>query len=256
MEIDILKKAGLTESQAKGYLALVEHGESTPAELAEYTGETRTNAYAIVDKLEKLGLAIKKDSNKTKYTAAHPSAIENLAEKRRKIMAKNEQEIKTNISSLIDMFYSFNELPGVRTLEGIDGIKTAYADTLKERKDIYLLRTIHDSKLNVDREYWSKYRKNRAELGINTYAITPVTELAKSHLENEDEQMLFHRTFLPNNSDYDAPVEIDVYGDKVALIAFGETEMATIINSPPIAEAMRQILQLLAKLIKQGQSAS
>ena len=63
----ILRKAGLTESQAKGYLALIQHGALTPAELAEKTGETRTNGYMICEKLEQLGLATKKDGKKTVY---------------------------------------------------------------------------------------------------------------------------------------------------------------------------------------------
>lgn len=52
--------------------------------------------------------------------------------------------------------------------------------------------------------------------------------------------------------DYTAPVQFQAYGDKVAIIAFGETEMATIINSPVIAEATRQILKLLMKFYQEN----
>ncbi|MCL2869716.1 hypothetical protein FWF48_02810, partial [Candidatus Saccharibacteria bacterium] len=66
--------------------------------------------------------------------------------------------------------------------------------------------------------------------------------------EGVDKELLLHRTLIPQD-EYTASVEIDVYGDKVALIAFGDTQMATIINSPLIAEAMRQVLQLLGKYL-------
>ena len=46
-------------------------------------------------------------------------------------------------------------------------------------------------------------------------------------------------------SAYTAPVEVDIYGHKVAFIAFGDTQMATIIDSPLIAEAMRQLHAML-----------
>ena len=52
--------------------------------------------------------------------------------------------------------------------------------------------------------------------------------------------------------DYTSPMEIMVYGDKVAMIAFGETQMATIITSPIIAEAMRQILKILINHYKKN----
>jgi len=245
MEIDILKKAGLTESQAKGYLALIENGELTPNELAQITGETRTNAYAIVDKLVSFGLATKKDSSKAIYIANHPSTVETLAERRRKALVKNEQEVKRGISPLVDLFYAHNELPGTRVLQGIEGIKEVYADTLRTKKDIYLVRTTADVP-DLGLEFLEKYREKRAATGIHTYGITTYTKYGhKASIDGTDEAMLFIRTFIPDNS-YTAPVEIDIYGDKVAFISFGETQMATIINSPTIAEAMRQIIKIVS----------
>lgn len=240
VDTTILRKAGLTESQAKGYLALIEHGELTPGELAEKTGESRTNGYMICEKLEQLGLATKKDGKKAVYAPSHPSALEILAEKRRKAVTRNEQEVKQGISPLIDLFYKFREEPGARTLQGIEGIKEVYRDTLRTKSPIYLLRTVADTP-DLGLEYLNNYREQRATLGIHTYALTPETEIAKAHMTSgEDERLNFHRTFLPDNT-YTAPVEIDIYSSKVAFIAFGETQMATIIESPAIAEAMHQL---------------
>lgn len=249
MELNILMKAGLTESQAKGYLALIENGDLSPAGLAKITGETRTNAYAIADKLVGYGLAIKKDGQKAIYTANHPSALEALAERRRKLLVKNEQDVKQGLSPLIDLFYAHNELPGTRTLQGIDGIKEVHDDILSTQKNTYLIRSVADSVV-LGSDYFHDYRIKRAKLGIKTYALTPVTEHAlKRSRSGEDEINLFHRVFLPGEA-YTAPVDINVYGDKVAFISFGETQMATIINSPTIAKAMRQIMILLRKHIK------
>ena len=240
----ILRKAGLTESQAKGYLALIQHGSLSPGELAEKTNETRTNGYMICEKLEKLGLATKKDGKKAVYTPNHPSALETLAEKRRKVIQKAEQDVKNNINPLIDMFYAASELPGARTLNGIEGIKEIYLDTLRVKQDIYLLRTTSDE-VDLGVEYLNTYRRERAKLGINTYGLTPSTKSAIERLDgDEDKRMLFHRTLLPPNS-YTAPVEIDIYGSKSAFISFGDTQMAIVVDSPPMAEAMRQIMQLL-----------
>jgi len=245
--IDILIRAGLTRSQAKGYLALIENGALTPTALAAKTGETRTNSYAIVEKLVALGLATKKDTKKAIYVPLHPNNLELLAEKRRRSVEKNEQIIKKNIPSLIEMFYTNSEMPGSRTLAGIDGIKEVYNDTLRTKQDIYLLRTTADVGI-LGEDFLNRYRAKRAKLGINTFALTPDTPVAKLNAK-DDRDMLFHRTLMPVDT-YTAPVEIDVYGNKVALIAFGETQMATIIDSPPIAEAMRQILQIIQKFLE------
>ena len=147
--ITILRKAGLTESQAKGYLALIEHGDLSPAELAEKTGESRTNGYMICEKLEQLGLATKKDGQKAIYSANHPSNVELLAEKRRKVLMRNE----------------------------------------------------------------------------------------------EDRLRLLDRQFMPNEL-YTAPVEMDIYGNRVSFIAYGETLTGIIIDNKHIADAMRQLFML------------
>ena len=249
MDTTILRKAGLTESQAKGYLALVEHGALTPTQLANATDETRSNSYAIADKLVTLGLATKKDdSKKAIYSASHPSALETLAEKRRKLLVRNEQEVKHGISPLIDLFYASTETPGTRVLQGIDGIKEVYKDVIKAQQDIYLLRTPADLP-DLGLDFITSHREQRAKLNIATYALTPDTKEGQANQRSgEDERLLFHRTFLPARS-YTAPVEMQIYGSKVALITYGDTQMAIIIDSPPVAEAMRQVFQLVIQLL-------
>ncbi len=252
-EIDILKKAGLSEAQAAIYNSLLLNGAQTPTELASATGQSRENCYAVAKRLTELGLIEQTDSKKKKYRILNPSALEALVEKRRKIMVKNENYVKDNISALLDIFYTNNEMPGARTLEGIDGIKEAHNDVLRTRKDVYLLRTRADRVLGDDADsFLHDYRDQLPILGINTYALTPVTKRGIQNAKTgRDEAILFHRTWMPEE-DYTSPMEMMVYGDKVALIAFGETEMATIITSPVIAEAMRQVIKIMIKHYKKA----
>ncbi|MGB4761850.1 MAG: helix-turn-helix domain-containing protein [Candidatus Saccharimonas sp.] len=245
----VLRKAGLTESQAKGYLALVQHGELTPTELATYTDESRTNAYMIADKLVSLGLASKKeDVKRATYTPLHPSSIEALAERRRKATIRNEQQVKEGISPLIDLFYKYREEPGTRTLQGLEGIKEVFADVIRTREDVYFIRTTTDIQTLPD-DFFRKHQEERAALGITTHALTPPSPQAEVSIRSgRDDKLHFHRTFYPGDA-YSAPVEIQVYGDKLALIAYGDTQMATIITSPPVAEAVRQVFTLLASTL-------
>ncbi|MGI6612253.1 MAG: TrmB family transcriptional regulator [Candidatus Nanosyncoccaceae bacterium] len=239
----IMKKAGINESQAKVYLALLEHGELSPVKLAKITGETRTNAYMICEKLLKLGLIRKIDGRKTTYSANHPVALEVLAEKRRKILTRNEQEVKQGVGNLIDLYYAQSERPSAKTLQGEEGIKEIFNDIIRTKKDTFLVRSQFDKKL--DRKFLRNYREKRQALGINTYAITIDTENGRKHiLEGRDQETLFHRTIIDKKR-YTAPVEIDVYGDKTAFVSFGETQTSFIISSPAIAEAMRQICQII-----------
>lgn len=246
--MDILKKAGLNEAQVTIYNCLLKNGAMTPTELASKTKQSRENCYMVSKRLMELGLIEQTNDKKAKYRALNPSSLEILVEKRRKIMAKNEKYVKDNLSTLLDIFYANNEMPGARTIEGIEGIKEVYEDALRVKKDVYLLRTKADSILGKDEKtdsFLKYYRDRLPVLGIHTYALTPVTKEAIRYAKTgRDEAILFHRTWMPEE-DYTSPMALQIYGNKVALISFGETQMATIITSPVIAEAMRQILKIM-----------
>lgn len=170
-EMELLKKAGLSESQAAVYKCLLENGVMTPNELASKTGQSRENCYAVAKKLIDLGLIEHTDAKKASYRVLNPSALETLVEKRRKIMAKNEKLVKENISSLLDIFYANSEMPGARTLEGIEGVKEVYRDALRVKKDVYLLRTKADAVLGTDEStdsFLRSYRDQLPILGIHT----------------------------------------------------------------------------------------
>ena len=239
-----IRKAGLSESQSKCYLVLIEHGQLSPTEIATLTGESRTNSYMICEKLELFGLITRKAGKKIVYIPAHPSALETLAEQRRKIMVRNENEVKQTLSPLIDLFYASTEMPGTRTLQGVEGIKEVYRDTLRSKQDLYLLRSDHDTPV-MGIDFFNEYKAKRAAKGIRTFALTPDSPEV-IHNQARDEELLITRTILPKGY-YTGAAEIDVYGTKVAFISFGDTQMATIIDSPPIAEAVRQIMQLLIR---------
>ena len=242
----IAQKAGLTASQAKVYISLIKEGELTPAQMADFSGESRENCYSVAKRLVELNLAEKTDNRKATYRALNPSALQTLAENRRRIIQRNEVFVKQNLDTMMQLFYANSEMPGARTIEGLDGIREVYNDMLHTKDDIYLLRTDYDSTLgNAESGFLLKFRTKRAENNITTYALTPDHPEAREYAQNgTDKEMKFERIFMPVDA-YTGKVEIDVYGNKVAMIAFGETEMATVIASPAIAEAMRQILTML-----------
>ena len=240
--IEIIKKAGLTESQARGYLALIEHGSLSPTDLATKTGESRTNGYMICEKLERLGLAAKKDAKKALYTPSHPSALETLAEKRRKIVQRDEKSVKDGLSDLIDYYYHYQATPGVEINYGGDGIEKIRSRTLATGKELLFVRSHADS--NYDHEKLTRFISKRVELNIQAQSIAPA-EHSKTTSHEQLRQWLLDRTLVTPGS-YSAPVEIDIFGDTVAFIDFQNDAMSTMITSATIAEAMRQLF-LIAK---------
>ncbi len=242
IDTELVQKAGLTKPQATVYMMLVQSGALTPAEVAEKTGETRTNTYALLNKLEQLNLVRNIGQKTARYQAENPANLEILAERRRKIVSKNEEELKGGMSILLDLFYAHNEAPGSRTLTGREGVKEVHRDVINTGETVYLIRTPFDSKYD---DLIGIFRERRAAKGIRTIALTPATPHAKQYaVDGTDEKYRFERTMMPEDA-YTSPVEIMIYGKKVALISYGEAEIVTVITSPLIAAAFREIFLML-----------
>src|SRR3989344_459723 len=95
MNTKILQEIGLTDSEIKVYLALLELGSSKKGPIVKKSGITSSKVYEVVDKLIKKGMASYVTKDGVRYfNAAPPSRIKDyLNEKEAQL---KEQEIELN----------------------------------------------------------------------------------------------------------------------------------------------------------------
>src|SRR5687767_5252100 len=107
MDTARLTSLGLTGSQAKAYALLVEHGSLTPAALMKAAGETRTNAYMVLDRLTRLGLAFKDEQGKKLiYRPKSPAGLQKLAEAQQQKAHEQELRIKQAMPGLLQDYHA------------------------------------------------------------------------------------------------------------------------------------------------------
>lgn len=238
----LLTDIGLNQTQAKLYISLIKYGAQTPPEIAKRTKLTRTNAYKALDTLVAMNLAEKQEKfGKFTYTAQNPSGLEAMAKQRRNEAIRREAQLQSNLPTLISYFFTHSNQPGIRFFEGVAGLKEIFNDVMRTGQDEYLIRSGQDVQL-LDRSFFLEFRRKQAKAGITTYAITPdipdaIRDPALDKLNK------FTRTWI-SAKDYTAPVEWKIYGNKVAIISYGSEVLGMIIESPQIAESMRQIFRL------------
>ena len=242
MNVHTLVDIGLNETQAKVYILLIKNGCLAPPQTADLLQIKRTNAYAVLDQLEELGLATKNDvRKKITYWASNPIALERLAKDKRAQALEHERQVQTSMPTLLNYFYTFTDQPGVRFFQGIEEIKDIYNDMLRTNKDIYVVRSPHDQDL-LGNDYFLKFKQKKAKLGIQTHMINPQVN---KEVWNSETDKLYNTTRTQTNTEqYNAKVEICIYGDKVSIISFGEETIGMIIDSPQIAEAHKQLFKL------------
>ncbi len=239
-----LQQLGLSLSQAKAYLLLVTEGKLTPAQLMNKTGESRTNAYMVLDKLVDLGLALKDEQNKKLvYRASSPIGLQKLAERQRERAYATERKIKDAMPALVKFYQEHRIQPGVRFLQGKAGLEEVYKDHLRVGGDAVVFRT------SADHTYFGThmdaYMEQRAKQGIKTELISP-HDPGTEQFHNENIHLNREMTWVSKEA-YTAPVEITAYANHVAITSFGEEAVAMIVESPQIAQAIKQIFALAKK---------
>ena len=236
-----LQQLGLSPSQAKAYLLLVLEGKLTPAMLMKKTAESRTNAYMVLDKLVDLGLALKDEQDKKLvYRASSPIGLQKLAERQRERAFNTEQKIKDAMPELVKFYQTYRIQPGVKFLQGKDGLQKVYQQHLQEGGDAVVFRT-HADWQYYGEDFMDGYVAQRATKGMTAQLISPYYKGAADNYQRLPDGREF--TWVTPEA-YSAPVEIMAYGNKVAITSFGEEAVAMIIESPQIAQAVKEIFAL------------
>lgn len=249
MDTELLVQTGLSEVQAKIYLYLIKHGQSTPTEIATGVDENRTTVYSAAEKLEKLGIITKRDRGKVAaYVPNHPSVLEGIAEKRLRKVARQTRNLEGNLPSLINYYNEHQSTPGATTFYGKEGVKMIWDKVIATKEPYFFVRSRYDE--SADREALEEFKNARVAAQIQSQDITP-SEFTHNSNSVLKEKFLLERTLLPPN-EYDSPVEIDIFGNNVAFINYSKDGMSTLIESPEIADAMRQMFLFAKKYIRKA----
>jgi len=133
-----LENFGLTEKEAKVYLAILALGRATVVSIAQKAELKRPTVYITLESLIKKGLARKIPKNTTTlYVAEDPNYLLNL-------LAEKEKSIKDIIPLLQAMYNEKKAKPQIKFFENTDGIKKIYSELRQAKKYIYFYGSIKD----------------------------------------------------------------------------------------------------------------
>lgn len=119
-----LRKLGLTEKEAKVYLAGLELGAVPVQKIAEETGITRPTAYEIIKKLKVKNLYIEISRGKKRlFLANSPEKILGILKTQRREIEEREREFIRIVSALEARYSKENGLKIYRGEEGLNVLK-------------------------------------------------------------------------------------------------------------------------------------
>ena len=242
---DMFLQIDLTPSQAEILEYLYQNREAKASEIARQIKRSRAIVYKEIEEMVKLGIAEKKQGpgSVSLFTAGHPSLLKKLLDNRESQLKKDRELLNNYLPDIISSYNLINNRPGIKMYEGVEGLKQIYDEIINEGKDFFLIRSAYEP---VYKEkilpIVDEFIKKRVKKNIAVTAITPTDVLANPA---QDASCLMKR-FMVNKNMYDAPVEIDIFGSKVAILSFGDELIGTIIESKQIAQSLVQLFNLAA----------
>jgi sugar-specific transcriptional regulator TrmB len=237
--IDNLVTPELSKKEISVYVTLIENGESTVKTLSELTGIKRPTVYLILENLHKKGLASVIEEGKIKnYVAQDP---ENLKE-----FFAQKVRVLNNIMPKLKWFSNrLSKKPAVRFFSGIEGARSAYAETLEEPPGTTICSagSLEDAPKILGEDWSRRYLENRKDKKIKASAILADEPFARELTSNNKKQL--RETILVDPKLLPKTTELMFFGNKISFASYRDKPLGIIIENKEFA----QILKTLYKLV-------
>ena len=238
MNTEDLQEFGLSNTEAKVYLALLELGKSKAGEITKKSVVNRTNVYDALERLIEKGLVSYVSENKKKvFEAVNPKRLQEILKDKQERLGKTINELKARYNQSQKQEDAF-------VFRGKNGIKSIFEDILIERKELFCYGAESRFK-DLFPFYQKHWNEERARLGIKVKMIysEKVKEIKKkAHLK------LLEMKFLPET--YDFPSTIIIYGNKVVTIVWLEEPFGFMIKSEEAVKSNMNFFELLWKIAR------
>lgn len=242
MQVTDLEDLGLSEEEAKVYMALLELGSSYVSSIAKKAGVHRVNCYHTLGNLVRKGVVSSFTKNNLKYFSVEsPKILVNKVEER----FNKAQKL---LPELLSITNALTYKPKIQYYEGLEGIKNIFEDTLGAEEELLGYTNLAALPNVITEEYTRDYAKQKIDAGIKTRMLSPISDEALKYLDKYypkgfDPNLV--EIFFVNPKEFMFEYEINIYGDRVSIVSLNPDElMGMIIESPVYAKTQRAVFNL------------
>lgn len=241
-----LQQLGLTDTQAKIYLSLLETGSVTVLGLHKSTGLQRPTVYDNLSLLEGMGLVSRTVQKGHKfYQAENPSTLQSLVQLKQAAI----QNILPTLQDRYNQTQAGNESK-VKFFYSEEGLKqlTSYIPTAKEKT----IRTVGSHERNIVTPFTRKYLlslwKARAQNKVKAkvlYCYSDMTALKKDKDFSEIANIKALREVRILPKEINLEVLYTILDDKVLFWSSSKYDFASLMESPGYASSLKSIFDFL-----------
>lgn len=240
-----LESVGLSPKESRLYLALLESGRATVAQLMTRSGYKRGDLHYLLDLLEKKKLiARRRERNRDIIVPESPWRLQERGAEMKKQAEQQEQAIQNLLPDLVSRYVLATNRPAVRQLEGVAGIEEVYAEILRQKKDLAIFASAYDHQNTALDKAIDLAIKRQHRAGIKTRALVEPRLARDRRYLDYCRRIGIANRFWPR-ADFSLPSQIIVFGDSVALSSLKDEIITTLIQNKNIAQSLRGLFELI-----------
>jgi len=241
--INELQKLGLSDKEAKVYLATLELAQSSVQQIADKAGVNRTTTYVVLESLIKRGLcSTYEQDKKTVYIAANPDTLESVFEIQKKEIEEKKKNFNKVLPDLQLIYNRQDNKPVIRFFEGIAGFLNSVSEFYKEKdiKDGGDVRMIYNKDmLNslFGEDERNKYRDVRLNKKIKSKVLY-------NYKDGSISSTLDGQRIKISNVKFPISCDIAIYGNNVRISSLGKNPSSVLLKDEEIAKTLKSIFDL------------
>ncbi|MBI5392230.1 hypothetical protein HZA96_00020 [Candidatus Woesearchaeota archaeon] len=240
-----LQKFGLSEKEAKVYIACLELNDSTASEIALKSNLPRTLMYDILERLINLGIVsytIK--TNKKYFHAADPKEL-------LRILYEKESAIKSILEPLrIIQKNKTNKRPEVNIYEGKEGMKTVMNDILLSGSKEFLAYGSSRSSFAIIPTFILDWHKRRVKKKIYQRVIYNNSKVSRDRIKEFKDTLRQYADYRLMQIKLDSNIAFMIYKNKAVLTAWTSEPFAVMIENEEMANSQKKYFEELWKIAK------
>lgn len=236
-----LTKIGLTDEEAKVYLACLEIRGGPVSSIARKADVHRVSCYHTLEKLLRKRLLSEYNRNNIRcFAPESPERLLQLAQERVNITKGLLPELQSLTST-----HAFK--PKIRFYEGRSGVERVFTESLEAKGEI-LGYTNLKNVLGFFPDFFRRYTRERLKRGIKTRYLSPTTvESVKVMLPflPKDYDPALIEILLVNKEQFPFENEVLIFGNTVGIVSLNRDELlGLLIESPTFARTMKAVFDL------------
>lgn len=241
--INQLKILGLSDNEAKVYMAMLELGPATVLEISARAGVNRPTTYVQIESLKRRGLASTQTKGKKQlFIAESPDQLEFLIEREKKAAENKKEELRKILPELVNIFNLAGEKPQVRFFEGKEGLTKMQGELLRSKAKEVVSFSSADGILKIFPDHPKTQSPKRVQKGIRSRLI--YTNSGGPILKRRDDEMLREAKYISSDK-FPFKSDVAIYGNNIGISALEGKVVGVIITHNELADSFRALFDLL-----------